>query len=346
MSIEKSKYLQELDDRGGYGRLPNEIWEMKIDHIAKIIWAYLVSQKPSWDSSRNNISRNLDIHKDTVSKHVEALEQLNMIKVIKGTNNAWSFEIVPPSGWLARAGYPAVQAKNGPPTSRLADSPPEASQTVHQRPEDQPTLNNRNTINNTDETNSSDFKEKELISNPKKISTTPATAILISWRNQFPDLKFISGKKAKPNIEALFMTLKQHDHMGDALSTTQILKAIFGSNPKPKMRAWIEDVEGQIDFARISAYQSVSIVPAEDTTGESEFISPRAEVLYRQYKSEGKTAADFNGLSLLEYANQRAYSDEFQTLDTAELIEQYKERDLDFDLDLMMKAAGCSKSED
>ncbi len=84
MSIEKSAYLQELDDRGGYGRLPNEIWEMKIDHIAKIIWAYLVSQKPSWDSSRNNISRNLDIHKDTVSKHVEALEQrsLNNIEYV------------------------------------------------------------------------------------------------------------------------------------------------------------------------------------------------------------------------------------------------------------------------
>lgn len=99
--VNKNKYNDHIQERGLWAPLPNELWERTdIDAYAKVIWAYIVSRNATWSSSRNNISRNLGIDKETVTERINTLKERNMIKVTVGTGKSWSFEIIPPNQWV------------------------------------------------------------------------------------------------------------------------------------------------------------------------------------------------------------------------------------------------------
>lgn len=117
MSIAKSRYNDYYDSIGGFHRVPNDIWEVKIDHTCKVIWCYLLSRPLNWDSSRNNIARNLEMSVNTVSACIAKLEANQMLIKTSRNGQNWDFEILPPSEWAPVETEPTqlqIQIKNDP----------------------------------------------------------------------------------------------------------------------------------------------------------------------------------------------------------------------------------------
>lgn len=101
MSVNKKSYNDHMQERGAYAIVPNEIWERNdLDHTAKVIWCYILSRKADWNSSRNNIARNLSMSVNTVSHYVEQLKALNILSVTNSPQGSWNFEIIAPDQWL------------------------------------------------------------------------------------------------------------------------------------------------------------------------------------------------------------------------------------------------------
>ncbi len=104
MSVQKKNYQEYFKNRGEFTMVPNGLWELSdLNPYAKVIWAYIVSRSQKWSSSRNNIARNLHLNNGTVSKCVKQLQDLNMLRVLAGPRNSWSFVIIPPSDWVTRS---------------------------------------------------------------------------------------------------------------------------------------------------------------------------------------------------------------------------------------------------
>lgn len=73
---------------------------------------YILSRRPDWNSSRNNVARNLNIKPDTATEHIKILEALNML-VVDRTNESWSFEVCPPEDWITVIEQPVTDPKSG-----------------------------------------------------------------------------------------------------------------------------------------------------------------------------------------------------------------------------------------
>lgn len=114
MSINKSRYNDYMQQRGGYAVVPNEIWETDLDPATKVIWCYLLSRTPTWDSSRNNLAANLGYHRNTVSSCVAELESRNMLRITSPGRQRWDFEILPPSEWKDVLALSGNRAKSEP----------------------------------------------------------------------------------------------------------------------------------------------------------------------------------------------------------------------------------------
>lgn len=100
MNVQKTAYTKEIQDHGEFVMIPNEIFERRdLDHLAKLIWCYVTSRPPYWNSSRNNLARNLGIDRETVSKYILQLTDRNLLRVTIGMRKSWNFEIVPKSEW-------------------------------------------------------------------------------------------------------------------------------------------------------------------------------------------------------------------------------------------------------
>lgn len=157
MAIYKSDYESYLLQNGHYSKISNLVWELKdIDVYTKVIWAYLVSQRANWASSRNNLSRNLDISPRKVTRSINELKKFNMIKVITGGGTVgWSFEIIPPDQWLLQ--LPTYGASGAP-------------QAVH------PVTHTQYPINNNIKGNSSPVKK----ANPAGLHTSVGTSATLA----------------------------------------------------------------------------------------------------------------------------------------------------------------------
>jgi hypothetical protein len=103
MSVDKKRFNDHIDERGRFSRIPNEIWELDIDHYEKLIWSYIASRPSWWKSSRNNIASNLRLTTKTASKHLKTLVSLNMLAIKENEFGAWDFEIIPPNEWKTTA---------------------------------------------------------------------------------------------------------------------------------------------------------------------------------------------------------------------------------------------------
>lgn len=114
MSINKRQYNDYYDSIGGWHRVPNEIWEINLDHTCKVIWCYLLSRDSNWDSSRNNIARNLNLHRNTVTLCIEKLENHNMVLKTSPGRQSWDFSILPPTEWKGFDAQSENRAKTEP----------------------------------------------------------------------------------------------------------------------------------------------------------------------------------------------------------------------------------------
>lgn len=75
-----------------------------------------------------------------------------------------------------------------------------------------------------------------------------------------------------------------------------------------------------------------SNIPVKD-----DFISPEARENYDDLIARGKTPADLGGMSLIEYANQRAHADSYPAMDLTKAIEDWQKRDFsDWDVEDIM----------
>lgn len=98
--IKKQVYLNHMVQRGQYSMVPNELYCAKeLKGIAKLIWGYLIAQAPYWESSRNNIARNLGLWPQTVTKYLRQLETWNLLVITKGRRGAFDIQMLPPDQW-------------------------------------------------------------------------------------------------------------------------------------------------------------------------------------------------------------------------------------------------------
>lgn len=104
MNIDKSAYNNYLQERGGFAMPANELFEVKIEILAKWIWYYILAQKPTWRSSRNNVARNLNLSVNTVSKHLITLEECGMLIVDRTNEGGLKFQFPPVSNWTDSEG--------------------------------------------------------------------------------------------------------------------------------------------------------------------------------------------------------------------------------------------------
>lgn len=103
MGILKTKFQEEMQHRGQFSIVPNEIHSrnLNIKYSCRMVWIYLLSQGSTWECSRNNISKNIGLSKDKVSEFLKALEKRKMISIsVEGPSNKWHVEIYPPSEWI------------------------------------------------------------------------------------------------------------------------------------------------------------------------------------------------------------------------------------------------------
>ena len=102
MSVNKNAINNQIQDRGKYSQVPNEIWEVKdITVYAREIWIYLLSCHPQWKGSIANLSRNLGFSLSTAKRAVEQLESFGMLKTTQH-NKGTDFDIRPSSEWSCR----------------------------------------------------------------------------------------------------------------------------------------------------------------------------------------------------------------------------------------------------
>ncbi len=79
MSVHKSQVTSQLKRRKKFAQVPNELFAADIPIQARLVWAYLMSEGPGWDSSVANIARNLGISRSAATRSVRELRDRNMI---------------------------------------------------------------------------------------------------------------------------------------------------------------------------------------------------------------------------------------------------------------------------
>ena len=100
MSVFKSKISDQLQNRGQFAQIPNEIYQVKeLSNYARSIWIYLASEGPGWKGSYPNISKTLGFSVNTVRKSVKELEALNMLTAT-GHETGTDFELLSTDQWV------------------------------------------------------------------------------------------------------------------------------------------------------------------------------------------------------------------------------------------------------
>lgn len=97
--LNKKGYENSLSNRGNYTRIVNElITSIQLDCTAKCIFMYILMQNEGWKGSCNNIAKDLQLDKRTVTRQLRFLDTLGLIKIHEGEWQ-WFFEIMPPEEW-------------------------------------------------------------------------------------------------------------------------------------------------------------------------------------------------------------------------------------------------------
>jgi hypothetical protein len=148
MPVNKNRIRESIagHKRGNFSQIPNEIWELEsIKPLTKLIWMYILSRRPDWNSSRNNVAKNLNIEPETASTHIKILEDLKML-IVNRTNESWGFEICPPEDWIIQTDRSLSERKSHPggnPTQ--AEIPPTSERIDRLKRAEFPLTHNTNT---------------------------------------------------------------------------------------------------------------------------------------------------------------------------------------------------------
>lgn len=143
MSVHKTLVTKQLKKRGHFAQVPNEIFAADISVNARLVWVYLISEGPKWDSSVANVANNLGISRSTATNAVKELRVHNMIST-RQTKSGTDFTLIPSDqwngGWIN--GIPSGLAKNDstgdlleqdPVTTLCATVDPNKNRSMHKR---------------------------------------------------------------------------------------------------------------------------------------------------------------------------------------------------------------------
>ena len=99
MSVNKNQISNQLQHRGQYAQIPNEIYQVKdLSVYARDIWCYLASEGPGWSGSNNSIASNLGISPSTVKRSIKELRDFNMI-IATGHDSGTDYELISSDKW-------------------------------------------------------------------------------------------------------------------------------------------------------------------------------------------------------------------------------------------------------
>lgn len=220
MSINKKRYHDSMTGRGQFAIVPNELWNLQLDVYCKSLWAYLISMPSNWDSSRNNIARNLGISKDKTSETLKILEGHNMLRIEVAGDGAWNIDILPPEEWV---GPDQKQSRPGP---NMVQAPDQIWSTYNKREEE------------------------------NKKSTLTIESIYQKWISEIPEKKV--WNECEDELKLLFGAMKAEGLTPESLTSSfkkKILRRWSGSKyPDKQDQAWDRAI-GEVFLSEVSLRQ-------------------------------------------------------------------------------------------
>lgn len=288
MSVNKKRINDYITARGGFTMVPNELWELNINTTAKAIWCYIFSRKASWQSSQNNVARNLKLHANTVAKHVPKLVELNMLKITKGTNNAFDYEIIPPNEWLTSA--TVIKPDSGEPKGAHHKNqhtvPQKSAARRHKNHSIQKKIKSSEGELNFTSDQTLEFQDKRNIT-PEEANIYDAPENLV--RPSFEDIVYqlditldkLKSAEKEDTLEVLVNTCKDHGLTRDQLSPSRLVKiAMISLRDTPKNNGWKEDIA--ICFNRAIAIAYAPKITPSNTAEEKQY---EIEQRYKRFKA-------------------------------------------------------------
>lgn len=97
MSVNKSKLVKSIQDRGNYSTVPNELWELSVSVKAKTAYCYLLAQSDRWNPGVREIADGISMSKNSAREAIRELEAAGMIEVDEGPHglrNVYSFTAI------------------------------------------------------------------------------------------------------------------------------------------------------------------------------------------------------------------------------------------------------------
>ena len=102
MSVYKSQISDQLQGRGQFAQIPNEIYQVdEFSNTARSIWIYLASEGPGWKGSYPNIARNMGLSTPTVRTAIQELVTKNML-IASPHAEGCDFELISSDKWVVK----------------------------------------------------------------------------------------------------------------------------------------------------------------------------------------------------------------------------------------------------
>lgn len=291
MSVKKKGLLKFIVNRGHYTTVPNEILAAKeLSSNEKLVWSYILSQPYYWTGGRNSIANNLGLAPKTVTSTLKSLASHGLIEVDE-SKETFSFKFPTPDQWKISLSLPQAEEEEAPDLEKK-----------------EPHIKEEKTI-----------RASQPILPTKEDKFLP---VLTDWRNNYPQgPSFLSGK-TKSNL-ALRDLVKKSQAAGLApedLKVGLLISQVFGRSPDESIHGWISDIRTRFS----EQIRSVYSLQLESSVSQGESFDADVESRIADLRNQGLTP-DKLGMSLREYAANRAYVEQFPTLNTDKLVRQYRE---------------------
>lgn len=149
MSVNKNQIANQLQNRGQFAQIPNEIYKvLNLSNTARSIWIYLASEGPGWKSSYGNIARNMDLALNTVRTGIKELVDFNMV-IVTAYAEGCDFELISSDQW--NVSWKVVEDKPKTPIQNSTGAKSKDEQPLVQKTH-KPIIKNCSTSNKTNTT--------------------------------------------------------------------------------------------------------------------------------------------------------------------------------------------------
>lgn len=260
MGVNKKRYNEHIDR--DYVRIPNFLPTLKVDGLdvyAKMIWLYITSEGPSWDSSRNNIARNLGLAPETVSEKVKILQNLNMLVIKTGKGNSWNFEIMPTNEWAINCLGNDVTQTGQPDTNTVGGT------VTHIQEEKEDNKSLARNFNSIKEEKSIPYTNLLPVNQGQQAAPTLTFMNIVnSWVSSVDKpLDHLSHKNMESTLSSIVATCKVNGLTREEINPSKFSKIFFDKLPrKSSTQKWQGDIEQLFAQLADAQYFNVKIEQA------------------------------------------------------------------------------------